>query len=726
MLDPIRVEQGFQNLLHSLRLTSSPRQRLLKIVEFLEPLLRSTNQSYFAAYRRELVPRLCDLLASTDLSCTPAAFLTRADSLLDRMGCVCTEIKDDPHVMNARQQLIRAIQHITEWNDFRIHQEMLPQAEEKRDPEIAADAAWVPLVEREPLVPSQSGQFGALRRLHVEVVFARGTTATDTLHINRRTDLAGLESAAIEEAVSSARLLFEQFAGAPLKRPLQVYCALDDPHLVGGDSLGPSLAMLIFFELLRLSNLRARFAMSPHATLTGRVDSDGTMLPLDEKSLEKKLEACMYSWIRVVALPREQAEAGRAILARLAAESGAPAPPQIVGIANLQEVLLDRRLTRGWRLPVSVHMAHRLWSWRRPLAAALIAGLALVAGWRLFAPMDRTPTDVSFAADEIVVQNRFGEPIERIRVAPGTTGMAHRFDFGSERRYVVLFDAEGDGKTEIAWTDMTAETPGSPSMVYCKTVGVDSLRWTYNLRHSLEFLQNKDVHSDVFGTSYLLARDVDHDGRVDILIAANHEMFFPALLVKLDAQSGKEVSHYVHMGHLNGILLCDLSGDGRDEVITYGTNNAYKLASISVFDGKAIEGSSPATPDYQLASHRPGTELQYVLIPRTAVGEVYADRVPHSGVRWISTVGGDGLIRAHVLDVGYRQGDPDQVVAFVFAYFGRSMQFRGFSTGDDYDLLARQLMTQQILERTPDKAYFDELGKSIRYWNGIGWQSVPR
>lgn len=725
MLDPLAVEQEFQNLLHSLRLLSSPRIRISSIVAFLEPLVRSHNQSYFAAYRRELLPRLCEQIVKTDLGSTPVAFLNRASALLDAAAAGSAETANDPLVQEARLHLGSALERVGVWARGRQDRDSLHEVDESWGTDSAPNMAWVPLVEREPLITAQSGVFGLVRRLQVEVVLSHTAAASDAVYVNRRTDLAGLEHGVFRDSVQVAKALLERFAGIRLRKGIRVYCALDDPHLVGGRSLGPALAVLVFVELLKLHNHRMRFALSPRATITGELGPDGAVMPLQPATLAKKLEACFYSSLRIVAVPRGQEEEGRAILQRLAAEPFAPPPPVLVPIAGVEDVLLDRRITRAWRVPLSVHIVQKVWERRRIVAASLIAGLAAIVAWPLVAPMDRKPADAIYQSDEILVRNRFGEAIDNIPVAPTVTALVNRIGPGSNERFLALCDADADGRTDIVWSDMDAGTPGSFSRISCKTVGEDTLRWSYILRCSLTFLQNKDVHSDVFGVSAILARDVDADGNVEILVAGNHEMFFPSVLVKLDARTGREMSTYVHMGHLNGLACADIAGDGREEVIVYGTNNAFKRASVAVFDGRDISGSSPATSDYQLAPHPRGSELYYLVIPRTIVGEAFADKVPHNGVKWISNVGTGGLIRVHVMDVGYRLGEPDQVIAYVYAYFGRDMQFRGFSTGDDFDMLARTLTAQQIIKGLPDKAYFDALGGSLEYWDGTAWLREP-
>jgi hypothetical protein len=725
MLDPILVERDYQTLIHALRLVSSSRSRILHIVEFLEPLLQSSNLSYFAAYRRELLPRLCELLVRADLACTPPAFLQRSDRLLKSALSVCPELAGDEVITGARRHVEIARKKILEWGDSRATPGFPLRVLDEDVGKLAPDASWVLLVEREPVVPTQSGRFALLRQLQVEVLYADSSQLGDVVYMNRRADLGGLEYETFQESLRAAKGLYQEFTGSPLKRSLRVYCTLNDPHLIGGASLGPALAMLVFCELIRLKNLRGRFAMSPGAAITGRITGDGRILPIDEAGLERKLEAGMYSWLRVLVVPREQEEGSTTILSRLASEEGAPSPPEVVSVGNLREILMDRRLTTAKSTPFIAHLAQRLWGWRRALAAALIAGLALAVSWQSLALLDRTPVDAIFTSHEIAIRNQFGETVETIPVGPSVPPAAESYYRRAGARLLALFDAEGDGTIEIVWADARPGTPASLSAIQCKTIGEDSVRWTYDLRRSLKFLRNNDVHSDLFGAAALMVRDIDGDGGLDVLVAANHELFFPSLLVRLDAREGKESASYVHIGHLLGVLCADTDADGREEVVTFGTNNAFNMAAIAVFEPESIGGHSPLTPEYALDSVRPGTECQYLLIPRTIVGASFADKARRNAVSHIVALAGQGLIRADIMDVGYHLGDPDQVLVSSYAYFGKDLVFAGFSAGDDFDLLAEQLLAQGKIVRKPDKAYFEEWGKSLRYWNGETWEASP-
>ncbi|MFO7652661.1 MAG: helix-turn-helix domain-containing protein [Candidatus Krumholzibacteriia bacterium] len=96
------------------------------------------------------------------------------------------------------------------------------------------------------------------------------------------------------------------------------------------------------------------------------------------------------------------------------------------------------------------------------------------------------------------------------------------------------------------------------------------------------------------------ACDLDGDGEREIIVRFTHSVYYPSVLLWV-APTGAVLGQYANKGHFLDLLVADLDGDGRDEVLATGTNNtpAYQGATVVLLDGDHFRGASTdaaATP----------------------------------------------------------------------------------------------------------------------------------
>ncbi|MBU8870561.1 MAG: helix-turn-helix domain-containing protein [Gemmatimonadales bacterium] len=96
-----------------------------------------------------------------------------------------------------------------------------------------------------------------------------------------------------------------------------------------------------------------------------------------------------------------------------------------------------------------------------------------------------------------------------------------------------------------------------------------------------------------FNCSGLLPADLDGDGTSEILAHFSHTKWFPHALCLIDSK-GNLLSQYASMGSIYDLLIIDMDGDKKDEVIGAGTNNAriYQGATVFVLDENHFSGAT--------------------------------------------------------------------------------------------------------------------------------------
>jgi hypothetical protein len=138
------------------------------------------------------------------------------------------------------------------------------------------------------------------------------------------------------------------------------------------------------------------------------------------------------------------------------------------------------------------------------------------------------------------------------------------------------------------------ETPDE-FLLYARAARSGELRWGYRPDAAMF---RRVFGSDVIGGADLKVarirpRDLDGDGREDVVAVIHHVPWYPSAVVFI-AHDGRVLSTYYVCGSVDDVVFFDLDGDGRDECLAYGPNNATALraAMICVLDWRAGDGAS--------------------------------------------------------------------------------------------------------------------------------------
>ncbi len=110
--------------------------------------------------------------------------------------------------------------------------------------------------------------------------------------------------------------------------------------------------------------------------------------------------------------------------------------------------------------------------------------------------------------------------------------------------------------------------------------------------------------------------DIDGDGVPDLVVRFVHGLYYPCVLAWID-RDGNLVAQYANKGHLYGFMVFDCDGDGRDEVVAWGTNNAkaYQGGTVFMLDADHWRGAS-LDADCGSASTEPDSALMRLVVPQ--------------------------------------------------------------------------------------------------------------
>ena len=716
MPDPFTVEQSYRTLKHTLALLSTPRMRLLQTVEFVEPLLREGGQPFLAAYASEVATKLAADIHRTNFEYTNPAFLDRIIRAAEGLAGLLPTESEQAELKRCVAEVQKARESLASCSTSRRRgngEEVADEAKGRRPASLMNGAAssfvdrvWIPMVDQEPLLPEMEPRFASLRQMRIEVHVSKKAGQEDRIVVDQIVDPDGHQHEQIRAALDAAKNLFERLTHTKLKNRFIVHCSFDRPNVVLGDSLGAGLAAVILAEMIRLHQFRREFALRNDIAITGKIDSNGGLVHLDEQALRLKTEASLFSPVRWLVVPKGDELFCEGIVKDITANHQEAAPIRIIGIGSMEEIFYDRRLTDADRVSTLKQSARKIWKYRRAVAAVVFVGLLGLIGKMWYGPVDKNPVSAKAEGDMLRIENKYGDRIGQILVR------------NPKHAPTSFYDVDGDGINEVIYGHKDDGQRENVSYVRCRSITRDSILWEYKLNQDTALPTEYNTTERNFFCRELWAGDLGKDlaGRV---IGTAVSGYSPCFVFMLNVKDGSELGKYFHYGHLSGPAMVDLERDGISEAVFAGVNDRINDASIVVLDPRLISGVCTLGSEAGKGSYS-GRERFYVRIPRTIVGEVYKrkhlTRYSQAAIEQVRE--SERAIRFRVTDV---HPNLTQDNGTIYPHFGFDMRVIEVHRGDDYWNLARKLLERAEISRFPDEEYFREYQKTFEYWDGEKW-----
>jgi hypothetical protein len=326
------------------------------------------------------------------------------------------------------------------------------------------------------------------------------------------------------------------------------------------------------------------------------------------------------------------------------------------------------------------------------LAAAIAAiGIACYAFIRVLMGHEQ-PRSGRLEGSALVIMNADGKELWRKGFPEGFSsdwyyekGLTTRIWFG---------DLEGTGHTDVLFLYLPADRaqPHSSTLICYSERGKEKWRWTPG--RDLPEMKGSPA---TFMTVALRVLKATEKRPPRIVVSNLLDPWWPCQVAVLDS-SGKTISEYWHSGHLAFMVLADLDGDGREEIVATGINNGYLQATLVVLDPDRVFGASTEVRDkFQIHGRGVAQERLRLLFPRSdlnkalfSYNEALEPTVEH------------GTIRLTVRECMVPPGCPvwyefDKNLHLISAYAGeefRSNHVRLYQNGKD----AHPLSAEELAE----------------------------
>jgi hypothetical protein len=709
--------------MHSLSLLSSRRMRLLYLAEFVEPLLSSTGSRYLAAYVHELTPLVTGAVLQADFIGTSSTFERRILRLMDDITVLFPDVAETPGWKQAQNALSVQLTKSLEWLNGK---EVASLSEWSG----RSDTVWVPFVERERLLKNSPLMFGTPLRMGVAVSVSGERAGEDEIRMGEFDTAEPIHPDHLTAALKAAKQLALVVAPHGRVPSFKVSCTIDSPGVLEGESLLCGFAAAALCGILQALEHKEEYAFREDVAITGRINEKGEILPVEESGLRTKVEACLYSPVRVLVVPKEQEDLCSMHLTSVAVHADRPPGRQgshlrIIGAFTLADVFNNRLLIASHTTPAITRIARKAWKRRRPLAAILFFGMAVAIGRLLYGPIDKIPVGGHFGASELILENESGQslvelPVGKRGVAVGTIALSGRTGA------FAIVPIKEDRETDYRCFYPAADSVGSLFEIRCWSSKRREILWRHPLDVVLKFPLHPTPEEKAFTVRQLVAGDFARDGSTNVIVAATGSGF-GSIVVMLDGLTGATRGLYAHPGHLASMATMDFDDDGISEICLCGMNNAYdNQACLVVLDPRSLSGYGPVRDEYALEGLAPAHHRAYVLIPPTIVGGAFHRKQgTTSAVSVFMSQDGRKALQIQVVDINLLDKDCfATTVANYYLTFNARLEPVSMLTANDYDKLAENLFEDGKIAFLPKKnpRYQDDFFKTLLYWDGTGWE----
>lgn len=482
-----------------------------------------------------------------------------------------------------------------------------------------------------------------------------------------------------------------------------------------GPSLGLALAVGATVAIAKKEILRESLNVSHAVAFSGALLSDGRLTVIDGEGLRLKLVRAIHSGLRHVIVPREHiAEAWEFVRQHSPQDSSNRI--NLAAADDLATVLDDRNLVFPQR---RTRMSFGLLRFRRrmqeprvgiPIFLALVAILGFIAWPHIQSWFDNNPVELREMRRGFTVYNQYSRALWSREFICDT--IATYGDTPSPDRNWKIDDLDGDGKNEILYVPVIRQQSPDANWFLC-----------LNHDNTVRFRRYCPIIGEYPGDTSGVLYDFEH---VNIARVAGRPIFITEVAtsppsrshIRLWDANGDSVGWYINAGGSKFVMAVDLDDDGREELLFHCYLNRLFGTSLLVLSADSAFGCSfpydRVKPNGQPIER--GRQYAYIFMPTSEMGriDISAGYSQPFEIRQLAN---------RQLGVYNSESHRDQAISACYV-FSHDLRLERITFTDQYIARHAQLLDSAKVHQADLSLESIRLRDSVLYWTPQGWISA--
>jgi hypothetical protein len=696
----LELEKAASRLRQKLRIARLPELKVLCVLSFFRTA-NPDNKEQFESYVREFLPPI----ASAARVSNPAEFLPDEVKALDEFIRWLESFESGVVPFGD----LYALRELSWSISDRISRPSPPRPEKERGVVVTClFAEHYPYLELPPR--------GRLLEMTVTAERIADKADRDDIVIRNPVDTPNdpfLEQARL--SIEAARDYLTRRYGLSEKRRYRFdFIVMSTVARFTGDSLGVAFAAGAIAAIEKIEVLPERIDVSSDAAFSGALTGDGWLIPVDPGALRLKINCAFRSNLKYLVVPREHlTEAWKTVSGLEAQYPGRKL--ELVGADTLASVAGDHRLLPTRRDSAAAYLARKAAragrsTWvEAPALIAIAVILALLIMPDRFMPwFDDNPlyATVNAGHNSLEVYNHDS-------VMLWYTVFDCPLVDNPSPTTIAVGDLDGDKKNEVLFMPVSSSDCPERGRFYC-----------YSFEGQPLFTRNCAILNRFPGDTAGVLYDIGEVGIVDAgddpIIYTSVQQEIPARKhIRLWSATGDSLGWYINWGHGSFRMAKDLDGDGRLELLFLAYNNPMHCAALFALRTDSCSGFSPPYkdgPGYDWMTR--GEQYGYVVFPVTDVGMIdlptYYNGPGSHGIVAKET----GTMEVFINESGVGGAE----CAVIYTLDGALWPTRAVCN-DAYWKRRDQLVSEGRLPAAETSEYQHGLRDAVLHWTDSGWVS---
>ncbi|MAT38159.1 MAG: hypothetical protein CL946_01000 [Ectothiorhodospiraceae bacterium] len=494
-----------------------------------------------------------------------------------------------------------------------------------------------------------------------------------------------------------------------------------------GKSFGLGFAVNLVSLLSYHSMDRRYYKIESGTVFTGRTNSQGDVLPVDDEHVRTKLQGLIYSPYKRLVLPWEHERSAYAVIESMH-EKSPDRNLEIIPVKQLGDVF-DRRQViavrrfSAWKRGIKFYRRHQ---------SVITLGLlgiviSLIGAYILFVvDFDTNPHKVVVERGVYVVKNKRGTELWTKEIEHPTYNFSpsyweEQILYGTMWKRYAVADLDNDGSNEVL-LGHAFSYHGYSDSIYCYNAD-GSRRWAQPVGIPTVTNEN-DYRQSPFRVQTIWVGVLDSTGAQRIIVSCCTD-FYSNVVYIIDNE-GNKLADYLHPGSLVWATVIPAPDSSGYEIVLCGAHNGYRQPVVVVLDPKYVSGTAPEQESHRFLQPKrpPAAEKYYIRFPRTQINDIYGvNPLPYPNLASMGPMGRVFNVNEAALE------PPDSGLAIptahVFYEFTNDMKLLSIQTSSTYDKLYRAAMKSGFTSRQLGKTYFDSLKTHVEWWDGEKFINTP-